>query len=432
MASFTDVIAQCISLKRDEFLAGLSTHPSGDVEHLLMTQMQAHWHPFSRESVEHSSQSRLRVGAVDGSHAVRPLNVGADWIVAQALLLGPDGRRISEGDTLLLRGDVERPAVDRCASLLMRSLELKLALQFVQEEVGNVLLLDGSLYADLPYLLYNLAIGGYEDLPLKVLAQYLDLFELCQQRDVLLLGVAKRTRSKVLGHALLEDSYADRVADTQQTDALPEAEGETLTEEVIGRNRQHPDVFNSGLPWLPSDGELLHRWTEGCGLTDPILLGSASFGHISALRVAQLASRAKQSFTQSESPSMILQDRMQERLSPLQKRLLAAPAIGTFYVRLAPGDDVLRIDALAGAFGRSDLHLLEYAQSMTTHTVALPILQYLLGDYGGLSVYNAALYVVDQEVRLHAETVDRIYLPILRSQLGYPIQYDRSTRRFFS
>ncbi|MFL5662828.1 MAG: DNA double-strand break repair nuclease NurA [Ktedonobacteraceae bacterium] len=194
MASFTDVIAQCISLKRDEFLAGLSTHPNGDVEHLLMTQMQAHWHPFSRESVERSSQSRLRVGAVDGSHAVRPLNVGADWIVAQALLLGPDGRRISEGDTLLLRGDVERPAVDRCASLLMRSLELKLALQFVQEEVGNVLLLDGSLYADLPYLLYNLAIGGYEDLPLKVLAQYLDLFELCQQRDVLLLGVAKRTR----------------------------------------------------------------------------------------------------------------------------------------------------------------------------------------------------------------------------------------------
>ena len=46
------------------------------------------------------------------------------------------------------------------------------------------------------------------------------------------------------------------------------------------------------------------------------------------------------------------------------------------------------------------------------------------------NLYNAALYVVDQEVRLHAETVDKVYLPILCSQLGSRIQYDRSTRRF--
>jgi len=431
MASFTDIIAHCISLKRAEFLAGLSPHPNSDVEHFLMTQVQAHWHPFSRERVEGSPPSRWRVGAVDGSHGIRPLNVGADWIVAQALLLGPEGRRISEGDTLLLRGDVERPAVDRCASLLMRSLELKLALQFVQEDIGNVLLLDGSLYADLPYLLYNLAIGGYEDLPLKVLGQYLDLFALCQQRDVLLLGIAKRTRSKVLGHALLANSRTLQSVEAQ-TGALPEAENERRSEAFTDGHHQHSELSDADSPWLPSDGELLHRWTEGCGLTDPILLGSASFGHISARRVAQLASRAKQPLAQSASPSAISQDRMQERLSPLQERLLAAPAIGTFYVRLAPGDDALRIDGLASTFGRNDLRLLEFAHSMTTHTAVFPLLQYLLGDYGGLSVYNAALYVVDQEVRLHAETVDQIYLPILRSQLGYPIQYDRSTRRFFS
>jgi hypothetical protein len=126
-----------------------------------------------------------------------------------------------------------------------------------------------------------------------------------------------------------------------------------------------------------------------------------------------------------------MQNPLQERLSPLQQRLLTAPAIGTFYARLAPGDDVLRVDALASAFGRSDLHLLEFAQDVITHTTALPIIHYLLGDYGGLAVYNAALYVVDQEVRLHAATVDHIYLPILRNQLGHAIQYYRSARRFF-
>jgi hypothetical protein len=334
MASFTDIIAQCISLRRDEFLAGLSTHPNGDVEHLLMTQVQAHWHPFSHESVKNFSQSRLRVGAVDGSHAVRSLNIGADCIIAQALLIGPDGRCLLEGDTFLLCGDIERPAVDRCASLLMRSLELTLALRFVQEEIDNVLLLDGSLYADLPYLLYNLAIGSHKNLPLKVLKQYLDLFELCQQQhDVFLLGVAKSTRSKVLGHVLLKDRFADRAGGTQQTEVLPVVEDEDMVEESMNRNHQPSNLFSPGFPWLPSDGEMLHRWTEGCGLTDPVLLGSASFGHISARKVAQLASRVKQSRTQSESQSAILQNRIQERLNPLQERLLAAPAIGTFYLQ---------------------------------------------------------------------------------------------------
>jgi hypothetical protein len=427
MASFVDIIAQCISLRRAEFLAGLSTHPNDDVEHLLMTQVKTHWHPFSRESGKRVPQSQWRVGAVDGSHAIRSLNVGIDWIIAQALLIGPDGRRLSEGDTLPLRGDIERPAVDRCASLLMRSLELRLALQFVQEDMGNVLLLDGSLYADLPYLLYNLAIGGHEDLPLNVLTQYLDLFELCQQHNVLLLGIAKTARSKVLGHAFLKESSTNHDISIQSTDTSSTTENK----EPIA-DHQFSNLFNPDLPLLPSDGEMLRRWTEGCGLTDPLLLGSASFGHRSAQKVAQLALRAKQSSTQFGLQPTILQDHIQERLSPLQERLLAAPAIGTFYARLAPGEDILRIDALASTFGRSDLCLLEFAHDITTYRVALPIMEYLLNDYGGLAVYNAALYVVDQEVRLHAETVDRIYLPILRSQLDYSVQYDRSTRRFFN
>src|SRR5258708_28247497 len=166
MASFTDLIAQRISMQRDEFLASLSPQSHDRVERVLRAGIQAHWHPFSGESLD--DISHMRVGAVDGSRATRSLNSGADWVIAQALLLGPDGLRLSAGDTHLLRGDVERPEVDRYASLLMRSLELELALKFVQGEYGNLLLLDGSLYADLPYLLYTLAIDSHDDLPLKV------------------------------------------------------------------------------------------------------------------------------------------------------------------------------------------------------------------------------------------------------------------------
>src|SRR2546421_1508641 len=434
MASFIDLIAQHIHLRRDEFLAGLSSEPDSEVEHLLATGIQDHWHSLVPENFVNADQPLSLIGAVDGSRAVRALNIGADWIITQALLIGPNGLRFSAVDTHLLRGEIERPAVDRCASLLMRSLELDLAIKFVQSGAGNVLLLDGSLYADLPYLLYNLAIGGYEDFPFRVLERYLELFELCQKRDVLLLGIAKSTRSTVLGRVILDQSLFSVPSESPKADSLQRLEadvqGEALSGDSTGVFQRPYGRSGSTKPWLPSDGELLHRWTKGSGLTDPVLLGSASFGHTSAQWAATLALRAKQSLRGPESST--IQDRIQERLSPIQERLLAAPAIGTFYVRLSPGEDVLRVDALASTFGKDDLRLLEFAQALAPYTTALPIVKHLLVGYGGLSVYNAALYVVDQEVRLHAKTVDHIYLPVLRSQLGYPVQYDRSTRRFIS
>ena len=172
---------------------------------------------------------------------------------------------------------------------------------------------------------------------------------------------------------------------------------------------------------LPTDGELMYRWTKGAGLTDPVLLGSSSFGRAGAIADEKLTSQIKQA---------LLEPQLSPDLQRLLNRLSNAPAIGTFYARLAPGDDALRVDALASTFGRDDLRLLGFTRILVPYTTALPLVQHLLGDYGGLSVYNAALYVVDKEVRLHAVTVDHVYLSVLRRQLGQPVHYDRSTRRF--
>lgn len=428
MASFTDLIAERIRFRREDFIAGLSSEPDGELEHLLAQEIQVHWHPFEPENLRVTNQHLLRVAAVDGSRAIRALSSGADWIIAQALLIGLNGLRKSAVDTILLRGEIERPAVDRCAALLMRSLELDLALKFVEGGDGHVLILDGSLYADLPYLLYRLAIGGYEDLPLKVLEQYLELFDLCQKREVLLLGISKSARSAVLGQALLDGnrSLASPVPRLPDSGISNLFEGDVQEEvgmlhgDLVRRKTQQPGT-RSGMNGLPTDGELMHRWTKGTGLTDPVLLGSSSFGRAGAMADEKLTAQIKQALLEPQQPP---------DLQRVLNRLFTAPAIGTFYVRLAPGDDALRVDALASTFNRDDLHLLGFTRTLIPYTTALPLVQHLLGEYGGLSVYNAALYVVDKEVRLHAATVDHIYLPVLRSQLGQPIQYDRSTRRF--
>lgn len=421
MASFIDLMARRIDEQRHTFLSNLSRKAEGEEELLLATGMQKHWHAFEPGMMERPQRTFL-VGAVDGSRATRALNSGADWLITQALLIGPGGYRSSAVDTHLIRGETERPAIDRLASLLMRSLELQLAREFVESGKGNLLLLDGSLYADLPYLLYNLAIGGYEDQPLKVLEQYLDLFELCQQRDILLLGVSKSARSTVFGRTLL-DTYGD--SPLPQTNvrkpAGADVQEETEAQGGDASNHAMPRRRDQGTNGFPTDGELLHRWTEGPGLSDAVLLGSSSFIELSMRAGEKLDLLARQPPPDPQQPP---------GKQSVQTRLLKAPAIGTFYVRLAPGDDVLRIDALANTFGRNDLRLLGFKQMLVPYTTALPLVQHLLDEYGGMSVYNAALYVVDQEVRLRAEMVDHVYLSVLRSQLGVPIRYDRSTRRF--
>ena len=381
MASFTDLIAERIHFRREEFLAGLSSKPDDEVEYLLAKRIQAHWHPFEPENTRNMDQSISQVAAVDGSRAIRALSSGADWVIAQALLIGPNGLRKSAVDTILLRGEIERPAVDRCAALLMRSLELDLALKFVESGDGHILILDGSLYAELPYLLYRLAIGGYEDLPLKVLEQYLELFDLCQRREVLLLGISKSARSAVLGQALLDGSRSLASLVPQQPDSGTSKPLEADAQEdvevsrgdsVNGKNQRRG--MRSGMNGLPTDGELMHRWTKGAGLTDAVLLGSSSFGRAGVIADEKLTARIQQ---------VLLEPQLSPDLQRVLDRLSNAPAIGTFYIRLAPGDDALRVDALASTFGRDDLRLLRF-----TRTLVL-----ILRRYHSSSIFWASMVV---------------------------------------
>lgn len=433
MASFTDLVAGRIQQQQHEFLAGLSPEPRGTFEDELAACMQSWWHPLQSNSpgAQVEDLPATPAAAVDGSRAVRALNTGADWVVAQALLLGPNGLQLTAADTMLLRGEIERPAVDRCAALLMRSLELDLALKFAQREPCELLLLDGSLYAELPHLIYkSLAVHGHEDLPLLVLQRYLDLFACCETRGIVLLGLAKSARSTVLGRALLcASEFGDHLRQVPSPET--QAMASTWIAPDISGSAPHADVlpfsaWSESDRWeavpsvLPTDAEILHRWTSGAGFCNPILLGKASFGHRSGPVAEDPGSLAAQFTGKLFTPA--------ERRDIL-RRLRTAPAIGTFYMRLAPGEDVLRVDALASAFGL-DQRLLEFHHQSLSHRAAERLVGYVLRDYGGANVYNAALWVVDREVRLHADTVDRIYLSVLRRQLNVPVQYDRSTRRF--
>ena len=264
MASFTDLVADWIRQRLDEFQENIASTPGNDLERLLAERVRTHWHRLDHVlSADKPQGLNGAAAAVDGSQAVHALNTGADWIIAQALLIGPGGLRLLDAETFLLRGEVLRPSIDRCAALLMRSLELGLALKYAESGAGDLLLLDGSLYADLPHLLYPLDIPEYDDLPLLVLQAYLDLFDRCQQRGVLLVGIAKSARSVTLGRAILDGHLAPVSAQQAGADvaeeATPGAAPAADAMNISGRRRKGKAGWNG----LPRDSELLYRWTAG-------------------------------------------------------------------------------------------------------------------------------------------------------------------------
>ena len=108
-----------------------------------------------------------------------------------------------------------------------------------------------------------------------------------------------------------------------------------------------------------------------------------------------------------------------------------APAIAMFHVIPEAGEQPLRIDVPVNCLGLNerihDISPFRFADSQVVEGV----LKQLLADRGGRDVYNALLYVVDREVKLSPNVVDTVYKSILGSELKIPIEYDRSTRRFY-
>ena len=306
--------------------------------------------------------------AVDGSIRQVGLVNGTILFVAQALCLG-DGLEETLVDIDVLRGTTREGTVKRVSDLLLQYLEIRLARMCVDHlPTGGVLYLDGVLYGRLPQL-YPLRID--DDLrrpfPEATVEDFLYLFEQC-----------RRPERQITLIAIAKTSREDTHSKTWQR--------------AIGKR------VSLAIP----DIEMIHRWTDGrAGYTTPIVQGAEGF---------------------SGGPRRLLEER----------GLHAAPAIVSFYVRLADHDDPIRVEVPACCIG--DDRTLGQVQKHEVLDLKrydiTPILSTVAADYGGLEVYNALLYSVDRQVRLHRQTLTEVYLPLIEHRIGHKLRLDRSDRRF--
>jgi hypothetical protein len=375
MANFIDRLSEQVVQKQIDLKKTLRQDADSN-EQSLARLVKMHWHklPKTAESERHPAF------AVDGSRAVRHLANGAYLFVAQALIIGERvGERLeaTDVDVQILPGATPTPFVERYAELMMHRLEASLASTHADAmPKGSVIFLDGALYGQLPQL-YPLGEAQQEipdkDLPEKILEHYRHLFEICAARKLVLVSIAKTSHESAHAQAWWKQAYGKK------------------------------QVSQETLPYEVSDSEVIYRWTDrAAGFSTPILFGTRSFS--------------------DESRRMLLES------------IKSAPAIVSFFVRLADFDDALRIDVPASSIGRQDKIADVGSEQIIDPEAVLPILELLQADYGGLEVYNALLYSVDREVRLRQDMMDEVYLSLIQNTLGtdVEIRLDRSERRFHS
>jgi hypothetical protein len=134
-----------------ELFSRESVHP---IEKRLASVMANHWHPLPCMA----NNEQREACAVDGSVATRFFANGACMIVSHALLQRA-GREETDTDVIFRRGNVPNPVLERYRGLSLRWIEIKIALDHLDDLAGGILYLDGSLYAELPHLVYPLGLS---------------------------------------------------------------------------------------------------------------------------------------------------------------------------------------------------------------------------------------------------------------------------------
>jgi hypothetical protein len=383
---FADEFMEEVRGKKSELMSMLSENYSNELERKLRTLLEKNWLSLPSEK-----SLKAREFAVDGSMAHRTLVNGSDLFFARALLIGDNGRLEKKKFRFEALRALEDPdEVSRFLRLLMGYLEVKIILDNIDELADSVVLMDGSLYGRFTHYYREILVSGFEDLPLKLISSMQELFHQCKERDVLLIGISKHSRSRVLSKALLGSLGVD----------MP------------------PRM-------LPSDMEIIYRWRrDSPGYSKPLVLGDyAVYWEIDKLL------EQPESFLSQYFPNI------RESEAGWGRKVLASipetPAMVMSYILPERGDSALRLDVPVNLLGDErkigNVSPFEFADpKLIKHVIS-----HLLASRGGKEVYNALLYVADREVRITRDTVDTVYKSIIQKELGIPVEYERGMRRFF-
>ena len=373
-----------IRRKHDEFSQLLGTDDRTlKLETELEKELDKNWYPLPVNPETYSAEY-----AIDSSSASRSLSNGIEFFITRALMIGTGGFSEPQLRFEMIKGSTDYSATAEFERIQRDLMEIQIIIDNVDKVQDNsIVLIDGNIYGRYTHLLNELNIKNWRDLPLDLIEAMQELYRICQKRKIMLVGVSKFSKTRVLTAALKRE---------------------------LGYSVTGPEYL---------DIELLYRWKLGqTGYTKPLMLGTYAIKN--AESITKPTVYRKKNFGSIKDPEK------QKRATDIIRDFPGAPAIVMFHMIPKAHAQPMRIDIPASCLGYTnkimEVNPFEFVNPKTVE----PIVGQIESDFGGRDVYNALLYIVDREVRLGGKAVDTVYKSVLGKEMGIPLDYDRSSRRF--
>ena len=402
--------------------------------------MRSHWFPIVDVTALEKD-----VVAVDGSRGIRPFASGAVFYVARALAtFRKRSFKTVDVDAFMSKG--KSTDIQVFVNRKMEWLEFKAAAKAIEEGgLSNVVvLMDGSLFGRLSHLPRDQPAEGMRGFMIDYFETYHKLLSLSNERNILLLGVSKDSRSSFLRDYLLHEILENELKglDIPQTAKLIIFR---TFEDVFDRPDQAFESFRKlkadygeklhkveQIMWegfaARTDHQLIRTYVEQPGHTIPIELSLARRSHalieeIQSSPQSYVSKHFKEGLLESPDPKAFMR-RACEVLSDIPN----FPTMVSFHVLLDKRDTPIRVDVPSWVFSR-DTTISEFSGGRDLLVNLNPIISTLMSGYGGLKDYNIWLKRVDEKVRLSNDVMDSIYSSVLEKELDFTIIHTRGYRR---
>ncbi len=384
------------------------------------------------------NSAELSVMAVDSSVYSNLLSPGGVFYVVRSLAVCRSvEQKLLESDVFFSKGGsvTERDFI----SVKMEMLEFQVAIDALKGGLGcSTILIDGSLYGRLMHVPLESKVEEERLVLVDYFRVYRELLNLCKKNNVLLVGVAKESRSTSFRDFLLSLVYKEELEklDIDDDDArklkplfMEVVDNFTLGLQKFEKFGQKYGVKLETIRMILEelarsrpDYQLVMNFAESVGYTKPLLLGSPPR---LARKLEALRSDAK-SYVRKNFPNA-LRERGKGFVDDAAQVIAGIPdfpAIASFYVLFDRRDSPIRIDVPCW-----DQKLIDVGWHKPASVDLEGILKVLATGYCGLECHDLWLKNVDERVRLKKKTVDNIYVPYMEKLFGEKIIRGRSYRR---
>jgi hypothetical protein len=381
--------------------------------------------------------SELSVMAVDSSVYSNLLSTGGVFYVVRSLAVCREleYKRL-ESDVFFSKGGSipEKEFI----SVKMEMLEFQVAIDALKSGLAcSMILIDGSLFGRLVHVPLESKIEGERLVLLDYFRVYQELLNLCKEKNVLLLGVAKESRSTSFRDYLLNLIFRDELSKVELDDDARilkplflevvdnSTEGLRKFErfkQKYGNKLETIGLVFDELARSRPDYQVVMNFSGSVGYTKPLLLGLSPRLE---RRLRESGSNAR-AYVKKNFPNALreLGDAFVYDAAQVVAGIPEFPAIASFYVLFDRRDSPIRIDVPYW-----ERKLIDVGWHKPVNLDVDSILKVLATGYCGLDCHNLWLKNVDERVRLKKKTVDNIYVPYMEKLFGEKIIRGRSYRR---